>query len=299
MRLRWLAFAVMALTASLAAPSTAAAQGQPARVAPDTVTEIRLRDGTVLIGHVVSETETTVVVLTRSGARVEVPVGQITSRRQTVARADGEVWPDDANVSRLFFSSTGRPVPKGEGYVSSFWLFFPFVGYGVTDRFTIAAGTPILPGAMGEIFYIAPKFTLYNEGNLSVSAGALSFFLTKEIAEGNAGILYGVGTYGSRDNAITLGAGWFYAATDDFSGTSNEPVFMIGGERRISRRVKLVTENWLAVNPGISGMMSGGVRFIGDRLSADLGFAGMTGVESACCLPVINFVWNFGGQGAR
>jgi hypothetical protein len=248
---------------------------------------------------VVSETETTVVVLTRSGARVEVPVGQITSRRQTVARADGEVWPDDANVSRLFFSSTGRPVPKGEGYVSSFWLFFPFVGYGVTDRFTIAAGTPILPGAMGEIFYIAPKFTLYNEGNLSVSAGALSFFLTKEIAEGNAGILYGVGTYGSRDNAITLGAGWFYAATDDFSGTSNEPVFMIGGERRISRRVKLVTENWLAVNPGISGMMSGGVRFIGDRLSADLGFAGMTGVESACCLPVINFVWNFGGQGAR
>ncbi|MBX3132265.1 MAG: hypothetical protein KF689_02605 [Gemmatimonadaceae bacterium] len=297
MRLRWFACALMVATAALAAPSAAEAQGQA--VAPDSVSEIRLRDGTVLIGRVVSETETTIVVLTRSGARVEVPVAQIVSRRETVARAGGEVWPDDENGSRLFFSSTGRPVPKGEGYVSSYWLFFPFVGYGVTERFTIAAGTPVIPGAMGEIFYIAPKFTLYDAGDLSLSVGALSFFLTKEIAEGNAGILYGVGTYGSRDNAITLGAGWFYAATDDFSGTSNEPVFMLGGERRISRRVKLVTENWLAVNPGVSGMFSGGFRFIGDRLSADLGFAGMTGVESACCLPVINFVWNFGGQGAR
>lgn len=267
----------------------------PVAAAADSAVEVRLRDGSVLIGRVDSQTDAQVVLVTRSGARVEIPRAEITSMRAVTLRAGGEVWMEDPNVSRLFFSSTGRALPKGEGYVSSFWLFMPFVGYGVTDRFTIAGGTPIIPGAFGEVFYIAPKFTVLDRGNTSFSLGALSFFVTDRITEGNAGILYGVGTYGSKDNAITLGAGWFYAATDGYSDTSNEPVFMLGGERRISRRVKLVTENWLAVNPGVSGLVSGGFRFIGDRLSADLGFAGMTGVESACCLPLVNFVWSFGG----
>lgn len=272
------------------------AQGQQRdSVVADTAVELRLRDGTVLVGRLDAQTDAQVLLILRSGARVEIPRAEIVSMRTVTLRASGEVWAEDPNVSRLFFSSTGRALPKGEGYVSSFWLFLPFVGYGVTERFTIAAGTPIVPGGFGEVFYIAPKFTVFERANTAFSVGALSFFVTDQIAEGNAGILYGVGTYGSRDNAITLGAGWFYAATSDYSGTSNEPVFMLGGERRISRRVKLVTENWLAVNPGVSGLVSAGFRFIGDRLSADLGFAGMTGVESACCLPLVNFVWSFGG----
>lgn len=280
----------------VATPERASAQDPASASVPaDSATEVRLKDGSVLIGRVESQTETQVVLITRSGARVEIPRAEIVTMRNVSLRADGEVWAEDPNVSRLFFTSTGRALPKGEGYVSSFWLFFPFVGYGVTDRFTIAGGTPIIPGAFGDVFYIAPKFTLLNGEKTSFSVGALSFFVTEQIEEGNAGILYGVGTYGSRDNAITLGAGWFYAATDGYSDTSNEPVFMLGGERRISRRVKLVTENWLAVNPGVSGLVSGGFRFIGDRLSADLGFAGMTGVESACCMPLVNFVWSFGG----
>ena len=284
----------------IAAPlARAAAQDTVAAAPADTLVELRLRDGTVLIGRIVEESESRVVLVTRAGARVEIPRAEIVSRRPVTLRADGEAWTDDANVSRLFFTSTGRPLPKGEGYVSSYWLFFPFVGYGVTDWLTIAGGTPILPGVIGEVFYLAPKVTLLNRGKLSLSGGALSFFVTDAIDEGNAGILYGVGTYGSRDNAVTLGAGWFYAQTDGWSDTSNEPVFMLGGERRVSRRVKLITENWFAVNPGVDGMFSGGLRFIGDRLSADFALAGTSGTESACCLPMINFVWSFGGSGGR
>lgn len=277
----------------------ARAQDAPPVPAPaNTATEVRLKDGSVLIGRVERETEAQVVLVTRSGARVEIPRSEIISMRRVSLRADGNVWVEDPNGSRLFFSSTGRGLSKGEGYVSSYWLFFPFVGYGVTDWLTIAGGTPIIPGAFGEIIYLAPKITLYDRGKVSLSTGALSFFVTDQVEAGNAGILYGVGTYGSRDNAITLGAGWFYAQTEDFNDISNEPVFMLGGERRISRRVKLVTENWLAVNPGVDGLVSAGFRFIGDRLSADLGFASLPG-EGGCCLPLVNFVWSFGGTGSR
>lgn len=293
------AIRLLLIAALLALPATAArAQGVPPAVQPDSVTELRLVDGTVVRGQIVESNASVIVLRTAGGTRVEVPRSQIAQQRMVAVRASGEVWDEDPNATRLFFTSTARPLAKGEGYISSFMLFFPFVAYGVTDRITIAGGTPILPGLMGQVFYVAPKVTLMNRPRSSFSVGALGFFVTEEVDEGSVGIVYGAGTFGSTDNAVTVGAGWGYAATSDYSGISNDPVFMIGGERRISRRVKLITENWLGFGGGeTAGLVSGGFRFIGDRISADLGFGGMLGTESACCIPLVNFVYSFGRQG--
>ena len=38
--------------------------------------------------------------------------------------------------------------------------------------------------------------------------GALGLLLPSDIDEGSLGIVYGAGTWGSRDRAITAGAGW-------------------------------------------------------------------------------------------
>jgi hypothetical protein len=287
---------LLAVATPASAQSTAPAPATAAAV-PDTLTEIRLKDGSVLVGGVDSSTVTQVVLVTRSGTRMTIPRSEILSTRRVALQANGEAWAEDANPTRLFFSPTGRSLPKGEGYVSAYFFFLPFVAYGVTDWLTLAGGTPILPGAFGEIFYVAPKVRLLERGKTSVSAGALSFLATRAVDKGSAGILYGAGTYGSRDNAITVGAGWFYAETDGYANTSDEPVLMIGAERRISRRVKLVTENWLSIDPGVNGLISGGFRFLGERLSADLGFAGVMG--EGCCVPLINFSWSFGGASAR
>ncbi len=288
-------FSIWLIAVIAPAASAQTAASSPTTVVADTVSEIRLKDGSLLVGRVASGSETQVVLVTQSGRRLEIPRVEIVSIRRATLQPNGEVWGDDPNLSRLFFSPTGRSLAKGEGYVSAYFLFLPFVGYGVTDWLTIAGGTPILPGLIGEVFYVAPKVRVLQHGKTSVSVGALSFLATRAVDEGSAGILYGVGTYGSRDHAITLGAGWFYAQGDGFAGTSDEPVLLIGGERRISRRVKLVTENWLSVNPGVNGVISGGFRFIGERLSADLGFAGALD-GGGCCAPLINFSWGFGSS---
>ena len=293
--MRLIALCFVGVLVATSASTLRAQDNAPASAVADSATEVRLKDGSVHIGRVESESSTSVVLITRSGARVEIPRTEIVSMRRVSLRPNGEVWAEDPNGSRLFFASTGRALPKGQGYISDFWLFFPFVGYGVTDWFTIAGGTPIFPGAFGEVIYLAPKITLFDRGRTSLAVGALSFFVTDQVEEGNAGILYGVGTFGSRDNAVTLGAGWFYAQTDGYGDIADEPVILLGGERRISRHVKLVTENWLSLSDGVDGMVSGGVRFIGDRLSADLGLAAMPG-EGGCCLPLANFVWSFGGR---
>ncbi|MFM8566557.1 MAG: hypothetical protein ACKOCV_02560, partial [Gemmatimonadota bacterium] len=185
------------------APLAAAAPAPDAAPA-DTIYEFILRDGSRLFGTVVSEDAVRVVVLTIAGARGVVPRAQSERRRVAVGTArGGQFWGEDPNLSRLFFTSTARPLPQGEGYVSSFMLFFPFVAYGVTDRFTMAGGTPIIPEAIGRVFYLAPKYTVAQRERTSYAVGALGFFSSRD--EGSVGVVYGSGTWGTSDDAVTAG----------------------------------------------------------------------------------------------
>ena len=62
-------------------------------------------------------------------------------------------------------------------------------------------------------------------------------------------------------------------------------------ERRLSRRVKVITENY-GFKAG--GLISVGVRFLGERLSADLGMFSPLSTEGFFAAPVVNFVWTVG-----
>lgn len=278
--------ALGAQAAPVAAPSVA-----------DSTVEVRLRDGSVVYGRIVERSESRVVLVTSSGARLEFEMIQVASIRPVTARgSDGRYWAPDPNATRLFFSSTARPLAKGEGYVSSYFLFFPMVAYGATDRITLAGGTPILPGLLGELWYFAPKVTVLNRENLAVAVGALGFWFPEATDGASVGIAYAASTFGSPDKALTVGAGWGYFSNEGTTDFSSRPVFMIGGERRTSASVKLISENWLAFNGGsVDGIVSGGVRFIGARLSADLGMGTAMG-GGGCCIPMVNFVYAFGNR---
>jgi hypothetical protein len=65
---------------------------------------------------------------------------------------------------------------------------------------------------------------------------------------------------------------------------------MIGGEYRSSRRIKWITENW--VRRGGDGFLSGGLRFIGERLSADVSLVAPL-AEETFVMPVVSFAWHF------
>ena len=47
---------------------------------------------------------------------------------------------------------------------------------------------------------------------------------------------------------------------------------MLGAEKRLSRRVSFVTENYLIPNEDVNAVVSYGLRFFGEKLSADLAF---------------------------
>jgi len=220
---------------------------------------------------------------------------QIQSMRAARGRiVDGLFLPEDPNRTRLFFSPTARPLERGETYVSNYILFFPFAGIGVTDRFSLAGGTPILPGNMGDLFYLAPTYTVARRPGLDLAVGALAFFVTRELDEGSAGILYGAGTLGDPDRALTAMAGWGFSLGGGDSRIDSNPVPMAGGEVRTGEHTKFLIENWFVIGGGSTeGILVGGIRSFGERPSADLGLGmGLDRHDSFCFLPLVNFVYD-------
>ena len=259
------------------------------------VVEIRLSDGSVLFGRVVSVDESRVSIETTGGTRLEVERGQVRSVRQVRGRqVEGAFWTADPNGTRLFFGSTARSLPAGQGSFGVFELFFPIASYAVTDRLSISGGLPIIPETIGQIGYVSSQLQVVRGTGSSAAVGVLAGFGTDDVA--TAGLLYGVGTFGDADNAIHLSAAFPFYTDGDDGDVGSDPLVMIGGERRISRRVKLMSENYFV--PSESGaLLSGGIRILGERLTADFGVGAAVGDGGGgCCLPLVNFVYTFGGR---
>jgi hypothetical protein len=285
---RFLTILFFAVLVVLAAPPQISAQTPVELAVSDALYEIRLTDGSTYIGRVIEADESQITLLTTGGVRVQFTRGQIMSVRSASGRVvDGEFWREDSNRTRLFFAPTGRALSQGEGYAGLFFLL-PFVGYGITDDITLSGGLPLVGGSEDGVpfFYLAPKARVFSSPTTQVSTGVLAFFGGNEVG----GILYGVGTWGSNDNAVTAGAGVPFAGGD----FANDFVVMAGGETRVGRKLKLLTENWFI--PGESGgLLTGGIRLMGERWSTDLGLAAPVFDGGFVYFPIVSFAYAFGG----
>jgi hypothetical protein len=286
---------LLALALLVAGSGGAAAQEGQRLSVSDTLWQVRLADGETYVGRVVEIAGDTVTLRTATGTRI-----QFTRRQAVRVRAargqlrQGSFWAEDPNTTRLFFSPTARTLPRGGGYFGVYELVIPFVAYGVTDWLLVAGGSPFYLAFNDEFgyppLYFGPKIRLLQTDRLAASLGSLTVLLPEEGDDDIFSIVYGVGTWGSTDHALSFGAGWGYVE-DDFS---EKPLVMVGGETRVGRMTKLMTENLFV--PGEDGViLSGGIRFFGERLSADAGLAGWLADDSECCFPLVNFVYNFGG----
>lgn len=280
-------FAVALL--ALAAP--ALAQTTPPAAAPGVAVqgftqlyELVLKDGSRMFGTIDREDDREVVFRTHTGSILTAPRGDIVSLRLVKGRIEnGEFVRTDSHRSRLFFAPTGRSLDKGQVSVGVFQFLAPFVQVGVTDRFSIGGGTPLFFGIDEDYrpFWVTPKYQVVRGEKVQIAVGVLQML---NLGGGNGGIAYTVGTFGGTDNAVTVGAGLGY------TGDSTGGVIMIGGERRVRRNIKLITENYVFEEGGI---LSGGVRFLGERLSADLALAVPLDVGGFIAFPVVNFVYIF------
>jgi hypothetical protein len=311
--LQCLGLVMLALLLAVPASAQATEDASPTQGPASVTIELRLTDGSVVYGVVERETAERLVLRTIAGGVLEVDRAQVLSLKPAIGRVvAGKFWRADSNATRLLFAPTGRSLKKGEGYIGVYEFLLPFVQVGVTDRLTIGAGTPLIffGDETSRAVWITPKYQFYRGSRTSAAVGVMHFVIFGESSR--AGLAYAVTTTGSADNALSVGAGWAYSRyrEDGYSpcgfgppGPSGctpqhttkvvgSPVLMVGGERRVHQRVKVMTENYVFEKGGIVAI---GVRFLGERLSADLGvFAPITGEDVFALAPIVNFVWTFG-----
>jgi hypothetical protein len=253
---------------------------------------LKTRQGSTFLGRLIEERGDTI--------RFETNGGMLTLPRSNVAELrllrvqdmhDGEYWFPDPNRSRLFFAPTARMLGQGEGYYSNTYVFLQNFAAGLSDNFTLGGGFSVLPTSLNEqVFYAAPKVRLVSQGALDLAAGALLAVVPVDNGH-NFGVMYGVGTYGSDDASVTAGIGWGFVD----SKLAGRPAVLLGGSARVAQRVALLTENY--VLPNIDGpvVLTGGIRFFGEKLSADIAFWTVPGANDlgTHVIPYVAFAVKF------
>ena len=286
--MRYLA-AALVFTVVLLFPASARSQDVVLKPTPDSmVTQLMLRDGTVLIGKVIEVTPPTVRFRSSLGEST-IAIASVTSARTVALSAmhDGAIWPEDPSRTRLLFAPTGRMLRASETYFTDAYLFFPGVQTGLTDNISIGGGMSLFPGIGPDeqIFYLTPKVGVVQGPLVNVAVGALVAGAKVLSDYSPFGIGYGVATIGDEESSVTVGAGFGFSRSE----TGSLGLLMVGGTTRVSRGIALVSENYLSTGSGNRALWSGGVRFIGERLSTDLALAG----NGAGAAPYLAFIYRF------
>lgn len=283
---------VVALLRLVGAPASLQAQTpspirDQIRVVDSTrVQVLTMRGGSSLIGRITAVRADSVDVITGIG-RVSVAIADIREITETDAGRmhNGQYWAPNPNATRLFFAPTGQMLKKGEGYFADHEIFFPGVAYGVTDNFTIGGGISIFPAGVDEqLYYVTPKIGMSFGEQLHAAAGLLLVGSQGE----SGGVGYGVGTLGDGDRSVTLGLGYGFAGGD----IESKPLVMLGGEKRLSRRIAVVSENYILPIADDNIVYSLGIRFMGEKITTDLALVNVVG-SGIIGVPYVDFVFKF------
>ena len=252
------------------------APGTTAGVAGSTATpelpgrsyNVELRSGTVFIGVLQTASPETLEFSTKDLGVVRVQRADLKRLELLTVSQASKGYADVGNGTRLFFAPTARNLRRGEGYLQDIEIYLLGVNYGITDNISVGALVPIIPGLGATVFAFTPKVSAALTDKFSMGAGVL---YARAFGYGG-GIGYGVATYGTADDNVTMGVGYGFA--DGFEETSS-PVVLLGGAKRVSRNISLLNETYI-VSGGFAGLL--GARLHGGRYGGSLGLIYGSGI---------------------
>ena len=188
---------------------------------------------------------------------------------QRVSYTGQNEWFEDPSTERYFITQTGRNIKQGSGYYQNVLVLFNSAHYGLTDWFSVGLGFEAISTFSGNpIIMLMPKFGFEITENISIGAGVHYINASALASEARGGIAYGAVTRDFGRSNVSFGVGWAFLQ-DEFS---SQPVFNLSGMTRLTRRIGLITENWLFLSDENSyAIFSYGVRFLGESTSFDLG----------------------------
>lgn len=260
------------------------------------IAKVLLKDGSELVGEVILENNVQLVLEIRSLGKVNILHEEISLIAYGSA-FEGRVWRETLDdVRNIAGPGTGYNLPKGRGYYQNTMLFINQFYYGITDNFSLGAGTELatlfdFTGSFPTVG-IFPKCTFPIEGDkANVGLGAILLSTPDTRSAFDFNVFYGAFTYGPRGRNVSFGLGYIL----NESRFNASPVFSIGGQYRVSPGVAFVGESWFG-RPMEGGAFSAGIRLIGKRRTTwDITLVGVAndGFVEVSPLPLVGLAVPF------
>jgi len=209
--------------------------GQDPVVPP--VYRIQTLDGTILVGTIISETETEIVFKTETIGVVSIAINNIEKKE---LKDDFDKKLELSNPNRYFVMNNYIGLPKGKGYYQNTWILFNQVNYGLSDYFSVGGGlVPTFLFGGPTPMWIVPSISFpVVKDNFSLGGSFVFIFVPGE--RGSAGFFTFGGTIGNRHNNLSFNLGY------GFSGGqwAESPLVSVSGMVRTGRRHHLLAENY-------------------------------------------------------
>lgn len=262
-----------------------------------TLVRIITNDGNDYVGNVLNETENAIQINTQILGQITIQKKDIKSR-ETVNNEqikDGKLWFDNPQSTRYFWSPNGYGLKKGEGYYHNIWVLWNQFAYGITDNISLGGG--VIPlflfgGGPTPVFF-TPKVSIpIKKDQFNIGAGAIVGTILGE-SETGFGIVYGLTTFGSPNNNVSLGVGYGFAGGD----WAKSPMINFGGMFRLTNRGYIITENYFLHAEDVNiVLLSVGGRWIIKKAALDfgLGIPVSSDMDVFIAAPWLGFTIPFG-----
>ncbi len=262
----------------------------------ENLVSIETVDGNEFLGEIIKEDSRSIVLKTRKLGEITISKSDIKSRKEVEVQqiVDGRFWFPNPQSTRYFWSPNGYGLKKGEGYYQNIWVLWNQFSYGLSDNFSVGAG--VIPlflfgGGATPIFGTAKFSVPIVKDKVNIGGGAIVGTVLGEEAMG-FGILYGLSTFGTSDNNVTLGLGYGFAAGE----WATAPMVNINGMFRVTSRGYFITENYYlpAAGENYFVLMFGG-RWIIKKAALDYGLVfPIADIGSFVAIPWLGFTIPFG-----
>lgn len=253
-------------------------------------------DGNEFTGQVVLEDSLKIILKTEKLGEISISKVDIKKLNTVEIQQikDGKYWFPNPQSTRYFWSPNGYGLKEGEGYYQNIWVLWNQFSYGVTNNFSVGGG--VIPlflfgGAPTPVFGTA-KFSIpVKKEKLNLGAGAIVGTVLGE-EETGFGIVYGLSTFGSHDNNVTVGMGYGFAGGE----WARSPLININGMFRVASRGYIITENYY-INAGNESavILSLGGRWIIKKAALEFGLViPVAEIDAFIAVPWLGFTIPFG-----
>jgi hypothetical protein len=201
---------------------------------------VELKQGSILKGKLVERRGDTLIIDADNLVLIKVPMNQIKNIEEAGKVGENKIFYEtrvpNKYANRTILTPTALDNDKGVGEYNNYYLFLNHFSAGVTSYLRLGSGVIIVPrDRLTLVGFASIKLSYSISDNFRISTGGVAGTILLNGEKGWAGAMYGLGTWGNKDNNLTVGVGSLR-----IESRWTDAVLMLTGQKRLSN-------NWIVV----------------------------------------------------